>query len=62
MEAVVISKNHTGAGQHSPEIIQLQQQDLIPAMELSSQEGLGGQDRSSPTPGSQKPSGVTCGS
>jgi len=53
MEAAATPKNHTGAGQCRPERIQLQQQNLIPAVELSSEE-LGGQDRSSPTPGSQK--------
>lgn len=55
-------KNHTGAGQCSPEAIQLQQQDLVPAVDLSSKEGTGGQERSSPTPGREKPFGVTCGS
>lgn len=55
-------KNHTGAGHCSPEAIQLQQQDLVPAVELSSKEGIGGQERSSSTPGREKPFGVTCGS
>ena len=39
MEAAATPKNRTGTGQCSPEIIQLQQQDLIPAVELSSREG-----------------------
>lgn len=34
----------------------------MPAVELLSKEGLGGQDGSNSTPGSLKPLGVTCGS
>lgn len=46
MEAAAIPKTHAGTSQHSPERIQLQQQDLIPPMELPSKEGHGGQDNS----------------
>lgn len=51
-------KNNTGAGQCSPEAIQLQQQDLVPAVEPSSQEGRC-QERSSSALGREKPFGVS---
>lgn len=60
MEAAVMLKNHTGAGQCSPEAIQLQQHDLVSAVELSAKDGLRDQESSSSVPGQEKPFGVTC--
>lgn len=62
MEAAVIPKTHPGAGQYSPEIIQVQQQDLIPAADLLSKVRLGGQDRAAQLQDLKKPLGTTCGS
>lgn len=61
MEAAVIPKTHSGAGQYHPEIIQVQQQDLIPAVGRLSKARLGGQDRAAQLQDLKKPLGVTCG-